>query len=93
MPCIYQHKLLAFALGLAFAGWSTATTLPPRIEPSEVNTRNIGSCETYDPNDPYNLNNGAGAISLSPVGVVVMYVHSYQKAYLTDFNPEDYSVR
>ena len=70
-----------------------AAARPPSIEPTEVNTRNIGSCETYDPNDPYNLHNGAGANGLSPLGAIYAYVQSYQKSYLKDSKPDEYSVK
>ena len=90
---IYQPKLLAFVFGLAFVGWSNAATQRLTIEPSQVNAKNIGLCETYDPNDPYNINNGAGANSLNPVGAIGMYVQSYQKAHLMELRPADYSVK
>ncbi|OQA31441.1 MAG: hypothetical protein BWY57_02354 [Betaproteobacteria bacterium ADurb.Bin341] len=82
-----------FALTSAFVGAPDATARPPTIEPAEVNTRNIGSCETYDPNDPYNLHNGASANGLRPLGAIYAYVQSYQKAYLKDSKPSDYSVK
>lgn len=87
------RTLSAVALALAFAGSPDAATRPPTIEPSQVNAKNIGSCETYDPNDPYNLHNGAGAISLRPIGAIYAYVQSYQKAYLTELKPTDYFVK
>ncbi|MFZ2973541.1 MAG: hypothetical protein WA049_12945 [Ferribacterium limneticum] len=83
----------AAVLTWAFVGTPDAAARPPTIEPAEVNTRNIGSCETYDPNDPYNLHNGAGANSLRPLGAIYAYVQSYQKAYVRDSKPTDYSVK
>lgn len=80
-------------LGLFCAGWLDAAPQPPTIAPSQVNAKNIGSCETYDPKDPYNTNNGAGANSLRPVGAIHMYVQSYQHAHLKELNPADYSVK
>lgn len=104
--CLYVKPRLGFemchsllkTLSAAALAWtcfcvSDALARPPTIEPSQVNTRHIGSCETYDPNDPYNLHNGAGANSLSPLGAIYMYVQSYQKAYLEDSIPEQYSVK
>ncbi|TXT36473.1 MAG: hypothetical protein FD135_4271 [Comamonadaceae bacterium] len=86
------RTLSAAALALAFAGSPDAATQRPTIEPSQVNARSIGSCETYDPKDPYNLNNGAGADSLRPLGAIGAYVQSYQKAHLTELKPTDYLV-
>lgn len=64
------------ALALLIAASTQAATELPSIEPFQVNTRNIGACETYDPNDPYNLHNGLGAIDLRPIGAVYSYVQS-----------------
>jgi len=83
-----QRILSATALALAFAGSSNAGGQPPTIEPSQVNAKNIGSCEIYDPNDHYMPGN-----ALTPVGAIGDYVESYQKAYLTELKPTDYSVK
>jgi len=85
--------LSAAVLTWAFVGTPDAAARPPTIEPAEVDTRNIGSCETYDPNDPYNLHNGAGADGLRPLGAIYAYVQSYQKANLRDSKPDEYSVK
>ncbi len=89
---IYPPQLLASVLGLAFAGWLGAAPALPTIEASQVNARNIGSCETYDPKDPHNVNNGAAAFGLSPIGAVHSYVQAYQKAHLKKLKSTDYSV-
>jgi hypothetical protein len=86
------RTLFAAVLALAVAGPSDAGT-PPTVKPSQVNARNIGMCETYDPNDPYNLHNGAGANSLTPQAAIYAYVESYQKSYLMELKPADYSVK
>ena len=78
------RTLSAAALALAFAGSPDAAIRLPTIEPSKVNAKHVGMCNTYDPNDPYNLNNGAGANSLSPTAAIYSYVQSYQKAHLVD---------
>lgn len=87
-----QRILSATALALAFVDAPDAATMPPTIEPSQVNTRSIGTCEIYDPkydpNDRY-----SGANEVNPVGAIGDYVQSYQKAYLTELKPTDYSVK
>ena len=80
-------SLSAAALALALAGSADATTQLPTIEPFQVNTKNIGLCEIYDPKDPY-----ANGHSLSPISAIYAYVESYQTAYLK-IKPTDYSVK
>ena len=87
------RTLSSAALALTIAGSPDAATRLPTIEPSKVNVKHVGMCNTYDPNDPYNLKNGAGANSLSPTAAIYSYVQSYQKAHLVDIKPTDYTVK
>ncbi len=88
-----RRSLSVAVLAFTFSGPAVTAKQPPTIESSQVNARNIGSCETYDPNDSYNLHNGADAYSLSPLGAIYAYVQSYQKAHLRDSKPDDYFVK
>ncbi len=84
--------LSAAALALAFAGTTGAGTRPPTIEPDQVNAKNIGMCEIYDPKfDPNDRYSGVNGVN--PAGAIGTYVESYQKAYLTELKPTDYSIK
>lgn len=80
--------LSAAALAFMFSGSAEAAKQRPYIEPAKVNTRTIGSCELYDPEmRDWHPN------MLSPLGAIGYYVQSYQKAFLQELKPDDYSVK
>lgn len=80
--------LSAAAFALAFAGSPAAATQPPTIEPFQVNAKNIGLCEIYNPNDLYSPGS-----ALNPIGGIHLYVASHQKSNLTELELTDFSVK
>lgn len=87
MPIHFRSRFLAFVFGLVLAGWSEAAT-PPTIKPSQVSAKNIGSCEIYDPHDPYIRGN-----ALHPLGAIHAYVENHQRSHLPELKPTDYAVK
>lgn len=80
------RALSAAALALAFLGASNAGTPSPIIEPINVDTKNIGRCEIYDPSNP-------STNELHPVAAIGAYVQFHQKAQLAELKATDYSVK
>lgn len=80
--------LSAAALAFMFSGSAEAEKQRPYIEPAKVNARTIGKCELYDPEmRDWHPN------TLNPLSAIDDYVESYQKAFLQELKPGDYSLK